>query len=162
MSRSRDLEGRPTRILAGTAKRLNAALEVLGIEPVTGIGITQTDSSLKINGQVLRAVKSYTTTRAIEFDDKVRHAIRSLLLSQDYDINRQRASHAVIRKELEDSAPDKYLVQHGPTAQNLADYVAKAQAVVDFWANEYVKKSFAENDALNSLFDGQYDEVIMD
>lgn len=168
MTRIRDLEGRPTRIKEGTAKRLNAALEVLGIEPVTGIGITQTDSSLKINGQTLRAVKSYTTTRAIEFDHNVCNAIRSLLDSQGYDYKSTQASYSVMRKEIEELAPDKYWLLGAITTEYLKRYTEKAQALLAYTSSPAVIECLAHNDALNILFNSTpggsvgYSEVIME
>lgn len=151
-------DGRPTRILAGTADRLNKALQVLGIDSK----ITQTEKSLKIDGQNIQAIRSYTYKRSSDFDSKVTSAIRSLLSTAGYDVNSQNASHSVIRKGLEELIPAEYLITGRVTAEHMAEYAVQAQAVLDYCTDDDVKKSFAHNDALNSLFDRNYDEVIME
>lgn len=158
MPRIRDLEGRPTRIKDNIVADFNQALKVLGVERQ----VTGTPKSLFIGSIKIQAVRSYTTTRSIEFDHKVCDAIHSLLDSEGVDHKSMEASYQVMRKELEALTSNSNLMFGNVSSSDLVKYVQAAQAVVDYSNNPAVKECFTKHDALNVLFSRHYSEVIME
>lgn len=164
----RDLEGLPTRIKAGTAESFNEAFKALGVD-LSWLGgnmartpVTQTEKTLKIGGVTIQAIRSYTTTRSIEFDSKVTAEIRKLLFQSGYNTQKHNELYKAVNDKVGDMSPKYQLGSMGNavTTEDLIKFLAQAKAVEDYTSQPAVRKVLAHNDAMKVLFNRHYSEIV--
>lgn len=154
----RSLDGKPVRVKPGCADRMNMALEILGI----GHYVSQTATTLTIGKTKINCPRTYETSKSIDFDNKIRAALRELLKSNSIDMQNILDAHKAINNELEQISPRYGLGGMGyyASTSEMENWLQKAEAVKEFYAQEKVKETMKLYDAINRLFKNDWDEVI--
>lgn len=155
----RSLDGKPVRVKPGCADRMNKALEVLGIKPL----ISQTEKTLTVDNIRVNCPRTYETMKSIDFDNKVRDALRKFCVAQGINIIAIQDEYDVVNKEIAEICPERPLAKYpfdNVSIKSIEDFLAKAKAVEEYCSNPEVRAKIERREAVNELFKNDWDEVI--